>query len=75
MSLSAFKTIFIAVIASSLLALVGCSTPAEKAHNSQTELNERKMEIVDRYEACIEKSTSDEEQAKCEAMLKGAEGL
>jgi len=75
MNSSTFKTIFITVIASSFMVLVGCSTPAEKAHNSQTELNERKMEIVDKYEACIEKSTSDEEQAKCEAMLKAAEGL
>ena len=46
-----------------------------KAAKSQIELNERKMEIVDNYEKCVEKSTTDEEQAKCEAMLKAAQGL
>jgi hypothetical protein len=45
------------------------------AAKSQVEINERKMDIVDRYEACIEKAETAEEQATCEAQLKAAEGL
>ncbi len=78
--MSAFKTLFIAVIAGTLLA--ACSSAERRAHRSQVdanksqvELNERKMEIVDDYEKCIDKSSSDEDRAKCEAKLKGAQGL
>ena len=78
--MSVFKTLFIAVIASALLA--ACSSSERRANRSQVdanksqvELNERKMEIVDEYEKCIDKSDSDEGRAKCEARLKGAQGL
>jgi len=78
--MSVFRTLFIAVIAGSLLA--ACSSAErrayrsqEDANKSQVELNERKMEIVDEYEKCIDKSSSDEDRARCEARLKGAQGL
>ena len=78
--MSAFKTLIIAVIAGTLLA--ACSSAERRAHRSQVdanksqvELNERKMEIVDDYEKCVDKSSSDEGRAKCEAKLKGAQGL
>ena len=78
--MSVFKTLFIAVVASALLA--ACSSSERRANRSQAdanksqvELNERKMEIVDGYEKCIDKSSSDEDRAKCEARLKGAQGL
>ena len=78
--MSIFKTLFIAVITSALL--VACSSSERRANRSQVdanksqvELNERKMEIVDDYEKCIDKSGSDEDRSKCEARLKGAQGL
>ncbi len=78
--MSVVKTLFVAVIAVSLI--TACSRAEKKAYRSQAdanksqvELNERKMEIVDDYEKCVEKSSSDEDRAKCEALLKGAEGL
>lgn len=78
--MSVFKTLFITVIAASLL--LACSSAERRAYRSQAdanksqvELNERKMEIVDDYEKCIDKSSSDEDRAKCEAKLKGAQGL
>jgi outer membrane biogenesis lipoprotein LolB len=78
--MSVFRTLFIAVIATTLLA--ACSSAERRAYRSQeganksqVELNERKMEIVDEYEKCIDKSSSDEDRAKCEAKLKGAQGL
>jgi hypothetical protein len=78
--MSVFKSLFIALIAVSLF--TACNRAEKRAYKSQTEanksqveMNERKMEIVDEYEKCIGKSDSDETRAKCEAKLKGAQGL
>ncbi len=78
--MSILKTLFIAVLAVSLF--TACSRAEKKAYKSQVkanesqvELNERKMEIVEDYEECVKDSGSDEGLAKCEALLKGAEGL
>jgi hypothetical protein len=80
MSMSVFKSLFIAVIAVSLF--TACNRAEKrayksqkKANDSQVEMNDRKMEIVDEYEKCIGKSDSDEARAKCESRLKGAQGL
>ena len=77
--MSVFKTLCIAIIASSLVAACSAERRAHKSqtevNKSQTELNERKMEIVDDYEKCVKKSDTTEELAKCEGMLKGAQGL
>jgi hypothetical protein len=80
MSMSVLKSLVIATIAVSLV--TACSSAERRAHRSQVdanksqvELNDRKMEIVDDYEKCIDKSSSDEDRAKCEAKLKGAQGL
>ncbi|RKZ97872.1 MAG: hypothetical protein DRQ46_03760 [Gammaproteobacteria bacterium] len=75
MSTSAFKTMSIIFIASSFMVLVGCTSSEEKAYNSQTDLNERKMEIADDYEKCIKESTTEEEQSRCKALLEGAKAL
>ena len=78
--MSVLKTLFLAVIISTLVA--ACGYTERKAHKSQTktnksqtELNERKMKIVDEYEKCIEKSSDEAEIAKCEARLKAAGSL
>ena len=75
MSMPTFKTISILFIASSIMALVGCASSADQAFDSQTELNERKMQVAKDYEKCVKKSTTEEEQSKCEALLKAAEAL
>ena len=78
--MSILKTFCIAIIVSSLV--TACGSAERSAHRSQadanksqTELNERKMEIVNDYEKCVNKSETAEELAKCEALLKGAQGL
>lgn len=75
MNISTFKTMGILITAASFMILAGCTSAEKKAANSQTELNDQKMEIAKKYEKCIQKSTTEEEQAKCEALLKGAEAL
>ena len=72
---SPFKHMYKAVFVISFIALAGCTSAQEKELNSETEINDRKMEIAKNYEKCIQKSTTEEEQSKCEAMLKGAEAL
>ena len=44
-------------------------------HRRQVELDEREMGIIDDYEKCIDRSSSDENRAKCEAKLEGVQGL
>jgi len=80
MSMSVLKPLVIAIIATSLV--TACSSAERRAYRSQSdanksqvELNDRKMEIVDDYEKCVDKSSSDDDRAKCEAKLKGAQGL
>ena len=78
--MTVLKSLLIALIAVSLF--TACNRAEKRAYKSQTEanksqveMNERKMEIVDEYEKCVGKSDSDEARAKCEAKLKGAQGL
>ena len=75
MNITTCKALSIAAIISSFIFLAGCSSPEKRAARSQIEINDRKMEIVDRYEACIKKSETAEEQVICEQQLKAAEGL
>jgi len=74
------KAFCLAVIIGTMVA--ACSSAERRAsrseasvNKSQTELNERKMKIVDEYEKCVDKSSGEEELAKCEAKLKAAQGL
>jgi len=78
--MSFFKTLCIAIIVSSLV--TACASAERRAYKSQAEanesqaeLNKRKIEIVDDYEKCVKKSETAEDLAKCEALLKAAEGL
>jgi hypothetical protein len=80
MKMSVLKPLVIAIIATSLV--TACSSAERRAYRSQTdanksqvEMNDRKMDLVNDYEKCIDKSSSDEGRDKCEAKLKGAQGL
>jgi hypothetical protein len=80
MSMPVLKTLFLAVLISTLVA--ACGSAERRSHKSQTttnksqtELNERKIKIVDEYEKCVNKSSDEADLAKCEALLKGAQGL
>jgi hypothetical protein len=80
MKMSVFKILFVAVIAASLA--TACNRAEKRAYRSQAdanksqvEMNDRKMDLVNDYEKCIDKSSSDEGRDKCEAKLKGAQGL
>jgi hypothetical protein len=78
--MSVLRILFVAVIAASLA--TACNRAEKRAYKSQAEvnksqveMNERKMDIVDDYEKCVNKSKSDEDRAKCDAKVKGAQGL
>ena len=77
-----FKTITIILVVLSFITLASCSSAerrssraATKTYKSQTELNERKMKLVDQYQACIKKSKTAEESENCDSYLRAAEGL
>ena len=75
-----FKTV---VCLSLLIALAGCSTPEERAANAQEdsyeaqeEVAKRRLELVEKYQACIEEAAGDSQKAAaCETYLKAAEAL
>jgi len=76
--MSALKILFLAVVISTLVA--GCTERRAnksqiKANKSQMELDDRKMKIADDYKKCIDKSSSEEDQGKCEAYRKEADAL
>ena len=78
--MSVLKTLFIAVLISTFVAACGSAERRShksqtKTNKSQTELNERKLKIVDEYDKCVEKSSNEEEMAKCKARLEAAQGL
>jgi hypothetical protein len=78
--MSILKTFCIVIIVSGLVTACGSAERSAyrsqaDANKSQTELNERKIEIVNDYEKCVKKSETAEGLAKCEALLKAAEGL
>ena len=80
--MQSYKTITVILVASIFIMLAGCSSAerrsakaATKTYKSQTELNERKMKLVNQYQDCIKKSTTPEESESCDSYLRAAEGL
>jgi len=77
-----FKTVTIIMVALTFITLASCSSAERrssraqiKAYDSQSELNKRKMKLVDQYQACIKKSKTAEESEDCDSYLRAAEGL
>ncbi len=77
-----FRTTTIILVALTFITLAGCSSAERrssraqiKAYDSQSELNKRKMKLVDQYQGCIKKSKTAEESEDCDSYLRAAEGL
>jgi hypothetical protein len=48
----------------------------KKAHKSQAAVNERRIELTEKYQKCMKDAGDDQEkQAQCEQYLKAAEAL
>jgi len=66
-----------------LAAVAGCSSPeeraaaaAESASEAEEEVARRRLELVDKYQTCIEEAAGDAMKAEaCESYLKAADAL
>ena len=66
-----------------LAAVAGCSTPEERAaaaqersYDAQEEVARQRLELVDKYQACVEEAAGDALKTEaCESYLKAAEAL
>ena len=58
------------------LVLVGCSSPQDKAYKAQEKVHEERLELVEKYQKCMEDAGEDKVQAEaCEQYLKSADAL
>lgn len=69
-----FMKIFLLVIVSGVM--LACASPEEKAYESQTAVNEERLDLIEQYKACEEKTEKNKtDDAECEKYLKAADAL
>ena len=67
------KILMVVIVAGTIIA---CQSAQDKAAKSQEAVNRERLELVDKYQKCIEKAEKDEEKAaECEQYLKAADAL
>jgi hypothetical protein len=67
------KILLIVIVAGTIIA---CQSAQDRAAESQEAVNSQRLELVDKYQECIEKAEKDKEkEAECEQYLKAAEAL
>ena len=56
--------------------IIACQSSQDKAYKSETEVNEKRLELIEKYNDCMKKADKDKEmEAECEQHLKAAEAL
>jgi hypothetical protein len=66
--------IFLVILVVGLL--IGCQSAQDKAYKSETEVNEKRLELIEQYKDCMKKADKDKEkEAECEPYLKASEAL
>lgn len=69
-----FIKICLVVIVSGVM--LACATPEEKAYESQTAVNEERLDLIEQYKACAEKAEKNKtDGAECEKYLKATDAL
>jgi len=67
------KILLVVIVAGTIIA---CQSAQDKAAKSQEAVNRERLELVDKYQKCIEKAEKDKEkEAECEKYLKAADAL
>jgi len=67
------KILLVVIVAGTIIA---CQSAQDKAAKSQEAVNRERLELVDKYQKCIEKAENDKEKAaECEQYLKAADAL
>ena len=66
---------YLCVFAIAML-VVGCGSAERKANKSQAKVNEEQLDLIDKYQKCVDKAGDNEEKAAaCETYRKSAEAL
>ena len=65
------KILLVVIVAGTIMA---CQSAQDKAAKSQEAVNRERLELVDKYQKCIEKAEK-EKEAECEQYLKAADAL
>jgi len=56
--------------------IIACQSAQDKAYKSETEVNEKRLELIEQYKDCMKKADKDKEkEAECETYLKASEAL
>jgi outer membrane biogenesis lipoprotein LolB len=70
------KSICIMTLALALMTLTACSSSQDKAYKAQEKVHKERLELVDKYQKCLEKTGEDKDKKEaCEHYLKAAEAL
>ena len=56
--------------------IFSCQSAQDKAYKSETEVNEERLELIEKYKDCMKEADKEKEkEAECEPYLKAAEAL
>ncbi|MEE4265267.1 MAG: hypothetical protein V2I56_21450 [Desulfobacteraceae bacterium] len=70
------KSVFVLALVLTLMFFTACSSSQDKAYNAQEKVSKERLELVDKYQKCMEKAGADEAKKQdCEQYLKAAEAL
>ena len=66
--------IFLVVIIGGMI--LACTSAQDKAYKSQEAVNKERLELINKYKACMKKAEKNKEKAtECEQYLKAADAL
>lgn len=67
------KIVLVVIVTGVMLA---CASPEEKAFDSQTAVNEERLELIDQYKECTENAEKNmTDGTECEKYLKATDAL
>jgi hypothetical protein len=70
------KSILVITFALTLGLFTACSSSQDKAYKAQEKVSKERLELVDKYQKCMEKAGEDAaKKESCEQYLKAAEAL
>ena len=70
------KSVLVFTIALALGLFTACSSSQDRAYKAQEKVHKERLELVDKYNKCMNKAGADEAKKEaCEQYLKAAEAL
>ena len=70
------KPVVALMLALTLAILTACASPQDRAAKAQEDVSKQRLELVDKYQKCMQKAGEDEQKKQdCEQYLKAADAL